>query len=213
MPPAGPRLDCVVFHDGDTWRAAIDTSELHEPGLGLGRLADFEPLADYARERQHGTFSALDACNFACNIYDDGAVLSIVVDSGSHGTHVAGITAAHHPEDPSLNGIAPGALQIWCISLHVAVFHRTISTSFRLKKPRARKGRKSQKGGKSHYGRLNSCWKRDCLAAVLASSRFGGVCNHVAPGWAAFWFGACIPGILYLEYTSSSPIQAPKAPE
>lgn len=32
-----------------------------------------------------------------------------VVDAGSHGTHVAGITAAHHPEDPALNGIAPGA--------------------------------------------------------------------------------------------------------
>ena len=33
-----------------------------------------------------------------------------VVDAGSHGTHVAGITAAHHPEDPALNGMAPGAL-------------------------------------------------------------------------------------------------------
>jgi len=31
-----------------------------------------------------------------------------VVDSGSHGTHVAGITAAHQPDNPSLNGIAPG---------------------------------------------------------------------------------------------------------
>ena len=60
-------------------------------------------------ERKFGTFSAEDACNFVLNIYDDGAVLSIVVDAGSHGTHVAGITAAHHPEDPSLNGIAPGA--------------------------------------------------------------------------------------------------------
>ena len=61
-------------------------------------------------ERKFGTFSAEDACNFVLNIYDDGAVLSIVVDAGSHGTHVAGITAAHHPEDPSLNGVAPGAV-------------------------------------------------------------------------------------------------------
>lgn len=38
------------------------------------------------RNVQYGTFSAEDACNYAVNIYDDGAVLSIVVDAGSHGT-------------------------------------------------------------------------------------------------------------------------------
>lgn len=52
---------------------------------------------------------AEDSCNFALNIYDKGNVLSIVVDAGSHGTHVAGITAAYHEDDPQLNGIAPGA--------------------------------------------------------------------------------------------------------
>ena len=63
-------------------------------------------------ERRYGTFSALDACNFVLNIYDEGKTLSIVTDTGEHGTHVAGITSAHHPEDPSLNGVAPGA-QVW----------------------------------------------------------------------------------------------------
>ena len=52
----------------------------------------------------------MDSCNFALNIYDKGNVLSIVVDAGSHGTHVAGITAGHHPDDPLLNGNAPGTL-------------------------------------------------------------------------------------------------------
>jgi len=66
-------------------------------------------LLNVQTEREFGTFSAEDACNFVLNIYDEGAVLSIVVDAGSHGTHVAGITAAHHPDDPGLNGIAPGA--------------------------------------------------------------------------------------------------------
>lgn len=28
--------------------------------------------------------------------------------TGSHGTHVSGITAAYHEDEPYLNGIAPG---------------------------------------------------------------------------------------------------------
>jgi hypothetical protein len=72
-----------------------------------------EPLNCRA-ERQFTTFSALDACNFAVNIYDDGDVLSIVCDTGEHGTHVAGITAAYHPENPALNGVAPGAQIVSC---------------------------------------------------------------------------------------------------
>ena len=43
-------------------------------------------------------FSRLDACSFVVNVYDEGNVLSIVTDSSPHGTHVAGIATAHHPE-------------------------------------------------------------------------------------------------------------------
>ncbi|GLC44539.1 hypothetical protein PLESTB_000062200 [Pleodorina starrii] len=110
----GPLLDCVVWHDGSVWRAALDTSQLHPPGSGRGALADFKPLTNYALERQYGTFSELDSCNFVLNILDSGRTLSIVVDCGAHGTHVAGITAAHFPEDPGSNGIAPGAQIISC---------------------------------------------------------------------------------------------------
>ncbi|GIL53884.1 hypothetical protein Vafri_9378 [Volvox africanus] len=110
----GPLLDCVVWYDGSTWRAALDTSQLHEPGSGRGALADFKPLTNYALERQYGTFSELDSCNFVLNILDEGRTLSIVVDCGAHGTHVAGITAAHFPEDQGSNGIAPGAQIISC---------------------------------------------------------------------------------------------------
>ena len=76
------------------------------------RLADFQPLTDYDKELVFGTFSAADACNFGVHIYPgqgDALVVSIVVDAGSHGTHVAGITAAHHEDSPAMNGIAPGA--------------------------------------------------------------------------------------------------------
>jgi tripeptidyl-peptidase-2 len=44
----------VVWHDGEAWRAAIDTSDLFEPGSGKGMLADFTPLTNYKAERQVG---------------------------------------------------------------------------------------------------------------------------------------------------------------
>lgn len=110
----GPMIECVVWHDGSHWLAALDTSDMYEPGSGQGLLADFTPMTNFRLKRQYGTFSAEDACNFALNIYDGGATLSIVVDAGSHGTHVAGIAAAYHPEDAALNGMAPGAQIVSC---------------------------------------------------------------------------------------------------
>ena len=37
-----------------------------------------------------------------------GAVLSLNVDAGAHGTHVAGIIGAFHADKPEENGVAPG---------------------------------------------------------------------------------------------------------
>lgn len=114
-------MHCVVWNDGTHNRVAIDTSDMHVPSSDdspdiKGALEVFTPLTDFDIERQYGTFSAEDACNFGVHVYEDAegkpSVLSIVVDAGSHGTHVAGITAAYHPDDPTLNGIAPGAVMI-----------------------------------------------------------------------------------------------------
>jgi tripeptidyl-peptidase-2 len=108
----GPVVEAVVWHDGAAWRAALDTSDLHsdtEAAAGAGALAAAPALTDYNVERQYGTFSSADACNYAVHIYDAGATLSLVVDAGAHGTHVAGIAAAHYPGDPGRSGVAPGA--------------------------------------------------------------------------------------------------------
>ncbi|XP_022736823.1 tripeptidyl-peptidase 2-like isoform X2 [Durio zibethinus] len=109
----GPVIDAVVWHDGEVWRVALDTHSL-ENDPKCGKLADFMPLTNYRIERKYGVFSKLDACTFVVNVYEEGNILSIVTDSSPHGTHVAGIATALHPQEPLLNGVAPGAQLISC---------------------------------------------------------------------------------------------------
>ncbi|KAI8808438.1 Tripeptidyl peptidase II-domain-containing protein [Cladochytrium replicatum] len=98
----GMMFDCVVFHDGNTWRAVIDIDE-------SGDLTCFKPMASFKEERQWSCFGVDSMLNFSVNIYDDGEILSIATLAGSHGTHVAAIAAAHFPDSPELDGVAPGA--------------------------------------------------------------------------------------------------------
>jgi tripeptidyl-peptidase-2 len=72
-----------VWHDGATWRAALDTSDLHALSTGddsasssdsssscsKGALADATPLADYAIERRYGVFDETDiGCAYAVKV-------------------------------------------------------------------------------------------------------------------------------------------------
>ncbi|KAJ2910262.1 hypothetical protein GGI21_001053, partial [Coemansia aciculifera] len=98
----GPYLDCVVFHDGRQWRAAIDTSE-------TGDLSEAPALGAYKLSGDVGQLCKRKLLYYTLNFYDDARTLSIVTSAGSHSTHVAGIVAANHPDEPQNNGVAPGA--------------------------------------------------------------------------------------------------------
>jgi len=97
----GPLYDCLTFHDGERYQAVIDTSE-------TGDMSNSNTMTDYNYFYQIGRFSDIDALNYGVHIYEEGSILSIVVDAGAHGSHVAGIVSAFHPSQPELNGIAPG---------------------------------------------------------------------------------------------------------
>ena len=98
----GPVYDCVTFHDGEFWRAVVDTDE-------DGDLADEKVMTNYREEQQYASFGADSQLNFSVNIYDKGQLLSLVTNSSEHGTHVAGIVAANYPNHPERSGVAPGA--------------------------------------------------------------------------------------------------------
>jgi len=104
----GPTADCVAWQTSDgSWRALVDTA-------GNGDLRNRRPLRTFGAyegkdEFEYDKWDGDSQLNFALNILDDGKLLSIVTDSSGHGTHVASITAAYHPDHSEMNGVAPGA--------------------------------------------------------------------------------------------------------
>lgn len=116
----GPFIEAAVWHDGEHWRAVCAAAEGRQgeelgvpfktaPG-GDSQVVDLtakRPMTDFHVERHFDTFGDQDLLTYSANFYQDGDLLSLVTVSGAHGTHVAGIVAANHPDNADLNGLAP----------------------------------------------------------------------------------------------------------
>ena len=99
--PASPVFDCVVFKSDNLWQAVVDTNS-------NGDLSDETLLGEYSVNQSYAGFGPDNLVHFGVHVYNDGNLLSIVVPSSAHGTHVAGMIGAYYPDAPERNGIAPG---------------------------------------------------------------------------------------------------------
>lgn len=99
----------VSFHDGDHWNVVIDVTE-------EGDLPKALRLRPYSETYEFLPLTEQSKLNVSVNVFEDGNVVQIVGVCSSHGTHVASIAAAHFPDNPEKNGLAPGA-QIISLSI------------------------------------------------------------------------------------------------
>jgi tripeptidyl-peptidase-2 len=111
---SGPLLDIVLFQqlvgDRPQWRIGVIVFEADENFVTWEKVKILKPYGCYDDQPdvpEWSFFSKDDLLSFSFNVYDDGDLLSLVCNSGSHGTHVAGIIAANRGEQ-HLDGVAPG---------------------------------------------------------------------------------------------------------
>ena len=111
MEDPGPLYQIILFYDGTNYRVIVDTYTGSNGDLSA--LPTDRAMTDYHKEFQFSSFSNIDMMNYCINIYQEGRIVSVVVDAGAHGSHVAGITARYHPSDKENdeepNGVAPSA--------------------------------------------------------------------------------------------------------
>uniref|UniRef100_A0A914Q9E7 Peptidase S8/S53 domain-containing protein n=1 Tax=Panagrolaimus davidi TaxID=227884 RepID=A0A914Q9E7_9BILA len=92
--------DCIVWNNGEKWQACIDTSF-------KGNLKKIKVLKDFPENYEYGTF--WNILNYCIKIHENGNLLQIFSAASEHGNYVSHVAAACFPNEPEMNGLAPGA--------------------------------------------------------------------------------------------------------
>lgn len=70
------------------WRAAVDVGE-------EGNMTSTDGLAAYNVEGKYASFGKEIQLNYTLTVFEEGNIVNICADGGSHGTHVSGIIGAY----------------------------------------------------------------------------------------------------------------------
>ena len=93
-------IDCIVWFDGEKWRACLDLTM-------SGALEGAPVLTNFRDEHQYAFIKS--EMSYCVTILENGNLLEILSPYSSHGTFVSHVAAGHFPEQPNLDGLAAGA--------------------------------------------------------------------------------------------------------
>uniref|UniRef100_A0A914P6H9 Peptidase S8/S53 domain-containing protein n=1 Tax=Panagrolaimus davidi TaxID=227884 RepID=A0A914P6H9_9BILA len=101
-------MDCIVRNDGIKWCTCIIPLSFSKNLENAKILTNFRDEHEYCF-----IFDNICCC---VTIENDGHLLKLFISKNDHGSCVAQVAAAHYPDQPENNGLAPGA-QIVSINL------------------------------------------------------------------------------------------------
>uniref|UniRef100_A0AC34FFJ7 Peptidase S8/S53 domain-containing protein n=1 Tax=Panagrolaimus sp. ES5 TaxID=591445 RepID=A0AC34FFJ7_9BILA len=97
-----PEIDCIVWFDGKKWLVCIETFKAN--------LEKATVLTNFRDNHEYGilNFNKLKMA-YCITVHDNVNLLEIFTPYDHHGSFVAQIAAAHFPDKPDNDGLAPGA--------------------------------------------------------------------------------------------------------
>uniref|UniRef100_A0A914QJ58 Peptidase S8/S53 domain-containing protein n=1 Tax=Panagrolaimus davidi TaxID=227884 RepID=A0A914QJ58_9BILA len=97
-----PKIDCIVWFNGEKWCACIET---YKKDLEKAKI-----LTNFCDEHVYGILDFKgNEIVYCISVKNDGNLLKIFTRYLDDGSNIALIAAAHFPDNPKQDGLAPGA--------------------------------------------------------------------------------------------------------